>query len=148
MFEKAVLQLHAVVDSQVFLLLTHTPTLKLSNTPPRNSSDSGWLEMVGLVFILIAILFAAYYTSKLVGRFTLGQLKNSNFHVIDSYRISPNKFLQIVKIANKYIVISVSKDNVQFITELDETEVFIREANIKENMSFKQIFEKIKNRAE
>lgn len=139
-------QLHSLVGSKVVLLSTPTPQLK-SPIESQNSSR-GWLEMIGLVFILIIILLAAYYTSKLVGKLTLSQLKNSNFQVIDTYRISPNKFLQIVKVANKYVVISVSKDNITMIAELEESEVFIREANIKENMSFKQIFEKIKNKAE
>ncbi len=128
------------------VLTSPAPTIKPSDNP--FPGDSSWLQLVGLVFILIAILFAAYYTSKLVGKFSIGQLKNSNFHVIDTYRISPNKFLQIIKVGNKFIVISVSKEHVQFITELDESEVFIRDTQSKENMSFKQIFEKIRNKAD
>ena len=78
----------------------------------------------------------------------MGQLKNSNFKVIDTYRISPNKFLQIVKIANKFVVISVGKDAVNFITELDESEVFIRDDSTKENINFKQILEKMRNKTD
>ena len=139
MMGKTLVLLHSFVGS------TPTPTLKLSGGP---TSNHDWLQLVGLVFILIIILFAAYYTSRLVGKFSLGQLKNSNFQVIDTYRISPNKFLQIVKVSNKFIVLSVSKDNIQFITELDESEVFIRDINNKENLSFKQIFDKIRNKPE
>lgn len=145
MLAKTVVQFESLIKCN-WLLATPTPISKAGNDITRRSG--GWLEMVGLVFILIMILFAAYYTSKFLGKYTMGQMKNSNFHVIDTYRISPNKFLQIVKIANKYIVISVSKDIVSFITELDESEVFIREANVQDNLSFKQIFEKLKNKVE
>jgi len=137
--------LHSFVGSHNVLLSAPTPTLKVSGGP---TPDHDWLQLVGLVFILIIILFAAYYTSRLVGKFSLGQLKNSNFQVIDTYRISPNKFLQIVKVSNKFIVLSVSKDNIQFITELEESEVYIRDVNNKENLSFKQIFDRIRNKAE
>ena len=139
MIGKTLVLLHSLVGT------TLTPTLKQSGGPTPNHD---WLQLVGLVFILIIILFAAYYTSRLVGKFSLGQLKNSNFQVIDTYRISPNKFLQIVKVSNKFIVLSVSKDNIQFITELEESEVFIRDINNKENLSFKQIFDKIRNKPE
>ncbi len=105
------------------------------------------MELIGLLFILILILFAAFYATKIVGKVSAGQFKHSNFKVIDTYRISPNKYMQIVKVANKYLVIAVSKDSIKFITELEETEVSIKDINAKENMSFKQILEKVRNKS-
>jgi flagellar protein FliO/FliZ len=102
------------------------------------------LQLVGLVVLLIVILIATYYTTKFVGGIKLGQLKNSNFIVIDTYHISQNKALQIVKVANKYIVIAIGKDTINFITELDESEVLIRDMNNKDKLQFKQILEKLK----
>lgn len=125
-----------------------TPSSAPSEVPYEISHSNNFLEMIGLVFIMVLILIAAYYTSKYVGKFSMGQFKNSNFKVIDTYRISPNKFLQIVKVANKYIVIAVSKDTVHYITELDENEIFIRETGIKENISFKQILDKMRNKTD
>jgi flagellar protein FliO/FliZ len=109
------------------------------------STMDSFLQLVGLVVLLVVILFAAYYTSKFVGGIKLGQMKNSNFQVIDAYRISPNKVIQIVKIANKYIVIAIGKDTVNYITELDEAEVYIRETHTGEKQSFKQTLEKLRN---
>jgi flagellar protein FliO/FliZ len=116
--------------------------------PQGTSSYDSPLQLVGLVFLLIIILIAAYYTSKLIGGIKLGQMKKSNFQVIDSYRVTPNKALQIVKIGNKYVVISIGKDNINFITELDEAEVIIRESHQGEKQSFIQIFDKLKNKNE
>lgn len=110
---------------------------------PEFSTANNVLQLIGLVLLLIVILAAAYYTSKFLGKLKLGQLKSSNFNVIDSYQISPNKMLQIVKIANKYVVISVSKDNISFITELDEAQVLLKDTNIGEKQNFKQIFNKL-----
>jgi flagellar protein FliO/FliZ len=123
-----------------------TPAARQIETTNGISNPDNIFQLLGLVFILIMILIAAYYTSKFVGKMSLGQFKNSNFKVIDTYRISPNKFIQIVKIANKYIVLAVGKDNINYITELDESEVLTKDDNAKENMNFKQILEKIKNK--
>ena len=112
------------------------------------SSTNNVLELLGLCLLLVIILFAAYYTSKFVGRYKLGQLKDSNISVIEAYRISTNKMLQIVKIGNKYVVIGVSKDNITVITELDESEVLIHEANEGEKQSFRQILDKIRGKKE
>lgn len=117
-------------------------------TPDSFSTTNNVLQLLGLVVLLIIILIAAYYTSRFVGRYKLGQLKNSNIQVIEIHRISNSKMLQIIKIANKYVAIGVSKDNITFITELDEGEVLTHEFNEGEKESFRQIFDKIKGKKE
>ena len=125
-----------------------TPSPETNSVTHVVSQANSIFELIKLIFILALILVAAYFVTKYVGKVSMGQLKNSNFKVIDTYRISPNKFIQIVKIANKFVVISVGKDAVNFITELDESEVFIRDDNTKENVNFKQILEKMRNKTD
>jgi flagellar protein FliO/FliZ len=129
---------------------TPLPTVGDASDPiPQglSSYDSVW-QLVGLIALLIIILVAAYYTSRFIGGIKLGQMRKSNFQVIDSYRVTPNKVLQIVKIGNKYVVIAIGKDDIHFITELDEAEVIIRESHQVEKQSFKQILDKLKNNNE
>lgn len=112
--------------------------------PEKISTFDNVLQLLGLVLLLILILIAAYYTSRFVGRYKLGQLKDSNIQVIEIYRISTNKMLQIVKIANKYVVLAVCKDQITYIMDLDESQVLTHEAKEVEKQSFRQIFEKLK----
>jgi flagellar protein FliO/FliZ len=121
---------------------------KSEATPESFSTTNNVLQLLGLILLLIVILIAAYYTSKFVGRYKMGQLKNSNIQVIEAYRISTNKMLQIVKISNKYLVLAISKDNITCITELDESEVLAHEINEDEKQSFRHIFEKIRGKKE
>lgn len=114
------------------------------NTPESFSTSNNVLELLGLCLVLAIILLAAYYTSRFIGRYKLGQLKDSNFQVIDMYRISNSKMLQIVKIANKYVVIGIGKDQITYITELDEGEVLTHEVKEGETQSFRDVFEKLK----
>lgn len=135
------------------LLGTPTPspavTDSIGSISGESSGYNSFWQLAGLVLMLIIILIAAYYTSRIVGGIKLGQLRRSNFQVIDSYRITPNKTLQIVKIGNKYIVIAIGKDDVNYITELDESEVILKEFHQGEKQgleqSFKQILDKLKN---
>lgn len=117
-------------------------------SPEKISTTDNILQLLGLCLLLVIILVAAYYTSKFVGRFKLGQLKDSNIQVIESYRISTNKMLQIVKIANKYVVIGVSKDHITNIIELDEDEVVTRTVDEGSKQSFRQILEKFRGNKE
>ncbi len=126
---------------------TSMPGDNTGNVIAGKDYDSIW-QLVGLVVILIIILVAAYYTSRFIGGIKLGQMKKSNFQVIDTYRVTANKALQLIKVGNKYLVISIGKDEINFITELEETEVIIRENNQGETQSFKQILDKLKNKNE
>lgn len=128
---------------------TAAPGTVNQTIPEIAGSGSGldsFLQLIGLVFLLIIILIATYYTTRLVGGIKQNQLKNSNFQVIDAYRVSANKVVQIVKIGNKYIVLGIGKDTINYITELEEAEVLIRENNASEKISFKQILEKVRNK--
>ena len=119
-----------------------TPYLEQSS-----SSGSLW-QLVGLVILLIIILIAAYYTSRFVAQLKLGQQRKSNFQVIDTYRISTTKVLQIVKVGNHYLLLAIGKDTVSLLKELDETEVILREAPPCEKLNFKQLLDKLKNNNE
>jgi flagellar protein FliO/FliZ len=147
MYEKTMVLLQATIDELNSATPTPTPAPDMAGKVTEglagtsSSLDSFW-QLLGLVFLLIVILIATYFTTRFVGQVKLGQMKKSNFQVIDAYRISPNKVVQIVKIGNKYIVLGIGKDTVNYITELDEAEVLVRELHTGEKMSFKQILEK------
>lgn len=104
------------------------------------------MQLVGLLLILCFILVAAYYTSKFVGKAKINQYKNSNFKVIDSYKISQNKVLQLIQVGTKYIVISICKDTINVMMELEESEVLITEPLADKKVNFKEILEKFKNK--
>lgn len=136
--------LQAIVDK----VNNASPTPPVENVQATLPSGSGWdnfIQLIGLVILLALILIATYYTTRFVGNVKLGQMKNSNFKLIDAYRISPNKLLQIVKIGNKYVVLAVCKDAITFITELDEENVTARDFQTKEKLTFSQLLEKVRN---
>ena len=81
------------------------------------------IELIGLIVIFLVVLVACYFTTKFIAGKQMGQKRIGNFEVIETFAISQNKYLQLVRTGNKYIVISVTKEAVSFITELDENEV-------------------------
>ena len=55
------------------------------------------LKLIGLIILCILIIAASYFTTKFVGQRQLKGSAKSNFRNIDIYRISTNKYLQIVE---------------------------------------------------
>ncbi len=110
-----------------------------SSLPVYNSSKS-WFELLGLLLLFIFIVVGCYFTTRFVANKQLRQKKYNNFKVIDTYRITQNKFLQIVQIGTRYVVISITKDNISFIAEVYEEELLHKEeTEAKKEINFKQI---------
>ena len=98
---------------------------------------------VFLVFILILVL--TYFTTKFVGTFQAQRSVGRNFELIETYRITNGKYLQLMKVGSKYVVIAISKDTVSTVCELSEDEVMdFPDDNMQMSDSFKMIFDKAK----
>jgi len=106
------------------------------------SSMDNFLQLLGVTALFIFVLILTYFTTKLVSGVKSTREKGSNFKVIETYKVAPNKFLQIVQIGEHYIVISVGKDDIQYITELSKEEITTPELSTL-NLSFSDILSKI-----
>lgn len=102
-------------------------------------------RLVVLVLVFVFVLFLAYIAARISGSFQSNVInKNSNIKVIEIFRISPNKTIEIVKIGEHYLALAVSKDNVELLAELDESEIKEQERTL-EPIDFKKILDKMKN---
>ena len=76
------------------------------------------VQFITLLIVFIFVLALTYFTTRFIGSYQKNLGVNSNFKVIDGYRISNTKYIQIIQVGKKYLVIAVSKDNVELLTEL------------------------------
>ena len=106
------------------------------------SSFDNFLQLLGMTLLFIVVLAITYFTTKFVGGVKMDRDRKSNFKVIESYKITPNKFLQLVEVGGKYIVIAISKDSIQYITELDASKVKEMELP-KLDIKFSEVFNKV-----
>ena len=86
----------------------------------RAESFTQFLTVI-LVFLLVLAL--TWFTTRFVGNYQKARSVNRNFEVIETYRITNGKYLQIVKIGEKYMVIGIGKDNITSICELSADDI-------------------------
>ncbi len=87
---------------------------------------SGWesfFQLIGVLLIFLFVLAITYVTTKWIGQYQQGLMQNKNIQVVETFRVSNNKFIQIIQVGKKYLVISVCKDVVNILTELAEEEL-------------------------
>lgn len=100
-----------------------------------------FLQVLSLFIILVGILFATYYVTKWIAKSGSIQNQAKNIKVIETFKIAPNKYIQIIRLGNRYYSIAVTKEQVTFLTALEEEQLdfSVSEKNGKA-MSFKELF--------
>lgn len=102
-------------------------------------------QFVTVFLVFIAVLVLTYFTTRWIGKFQKLQTNNKNFEIIETCRITPNKYLQIVKAGKKYLVIAIGKDTVTMLTELAEDDIEFTQDKAIAADSFQKIFDKAKD---
>lgn len=101
------------------------------------------VQFITVLLLFILVLGITYLTTRWIGNYQKGKVICNNIEIIETHRISPNKYIQIVRIGNRYVAMSVCKDTVTMLTDLDKDELQIVQAT--EQPDFKEIFDKVKN---
>lgn len=105
---------------------------------------AGMLESAARLFTVILIflfvLLLTYGTTRYIARFQKQQIDTTNIEIVETSRIAPNKYLQIVRAGEKYILLAVCKDTVTMLSELDPGTLKPKQET--SQMDFKQILEK------
>lgn len=104
----------------------------------KSSSAGSLAQLLTVILIFAFVLFITAFTTKYIANFQKAQGLNRNMEVIESIRITNNKFLEVVRAGNKYIVIGVGKDEITMLTEIDGESLIKADGekpNVKETFS-------------
>lgn len=100
-------------------------------------------QFITVLLIFLFVVAITYFTTRYIAGYQKNLIRTGNMELVESLRISNNKYLQIVKTGNKYLVIAVCKDTVTFLTELEESELIISKEEAV-GLDFKGLLEKAK----
>ena len=107
-----------------------------------SGTTEGAAQFLTVFVIFLAVLAITYYTTRIVGKYQKLQGFNRNFEAIETYRVTGNKFLQLIRVGKRYFIVAVGKDEISLISEVSEEDIELDpEVNSVANDRFKQIFE-------
>lgn len=106
--------------STLYFLATHSSETANTSFPGTRGS---FLELLGIIAIFIIVLVLCWATTKFVATRSIRQKNTGNFEVIETYAIAKDRYLQLVRIGEKYFAIAVSKDNISMLVEIPEIEI-------------------------
>ena len=111
-----------------------------------SSSTKGIIDIIVVFVMFLFVLALAYFAARLVGRFQGNVQSRSNIKILETARVANNKFIQLVKIGDRYFAIGVGKDDITFLTELTEDDLNMDTINNPSNGSFKDILSQLQKK--
>ena len=103
-----------------------------------------FVQFITVLLIFVFVLVITLYVTRWIAKVQKGVTSGKNIEIIETMRISSTQYIQIVKIAEEYMAIGVSKDNISMLTKLDESKIVACDDN-NQDMSFSEVFAKLKN---
>ena len=109
-----------------------------------SSGMDGILQFITVLLIFVIVLAVTYFVTRWVGNYQKMQNSGNNIQIVESVRISPSAYVEILRVGKKYIAVAVSKENVTYLTDLSEDEITLREDSGVSTLDFGSILEKVK----
>lgn len=109
----------------------------------EGTRTSSIAQFFTLLILLAVVLGITYFTTQWIAGYQKGQMAASNMEVLETMRLSNNKYVQIVRVGEKYLAIAVCKDTVTVLTELSKEQLHEKDM-LATGKSFKDIFKHAK----
>ncbi len=108
----------------------------------NTSSLNSIAQLFSVIVIFLFVLALTYFVTRWTGNYQKGKLAGTHVEVLESTRIAPNKYVEIVRVGDKILVLGIGKDTVTMLTELDEASWEASVPHGEKAASFKDILRK------
>lgn len=98
-----------------------------------------------VLLIFAGVLALTYFTTRFVAGYQKSKMSSGNINVLETFRISNNKYIQIVRVGDKVFAVAFAKDSVTLLGELNEDSLSFPESGEDFSMDFKEVFKNATN---
>lgn len=104
-----------------------------------------YMQFITVLILFVLILAVTYLVTRWIAKVQKDKIGVGNLEVIETCRITPNKYIQIVRAGEKYLVIAIGKDEVHMLSELSEDELVLQKEAQEQPMNFAGILDRVRN---
>ena len=106
----------------------------------------GLAQFITVLVLFVIVLWVTWAVTKWTASYQKGKGAGGNIEMLESFRIASDKYVQIIRVADKYLAVAVAKDTVTFLAQLDESALVWRESAVGVKMNFQEILEKVREK--
>ena len=105
-----------------------------------------YIQFITVLIIFLFVLLVTYCVTKWTAGYQRSQAANANAEILETIRLSGNKYIQIIRVGRKYLALAICKDTVTMLTEIPEQDLIFSDGSANKTLGFKDILEKIQNK--
>lgn len=105
-------------------------------------TGDSFLQFITVLLLFLFVLFITWFTTRWIAGYQKGKAAGSNLEMIESMHLAGNKYLQIVRAGETYLVIASGKEEVHMLATLREEELNLTVKSEGQETDFKKILEK------
>lgn len=98
----------------------------------QTSSFESVAQLIGILLIFIFVLGITYLTTRWIAGYQKEHSFNRNLKVVETLKITTNKYIQLIEAGDEYLVIAIGKDEVRLLTKLAKEQL--------ENLPSEEVF--------
>ncbi len=104
-----------------------------------------FVQLITLVIIFALVLAMTYFATRFVGNYKKEKMAGTNISVLETFRLSNSKYIQIIKMGSKFLAIAICKDSVTVLCELQESDLEFTEVSTQvKSENFKAVLDKFR----
>lgn len=89
----------------------------------KTSGFSNFMQLLGVLLIFVFVLAITYLTTRWIAGYQKSRSFNKNLKVIETLKLTQNKYIQIIEAGEVYLVIGVGKDEISMLTTLTKEQL-------------------------
>lgn len=97
-----------------------------------------------VLLIFVGVLAITFWTTRWIAKYQKMQSTNRNIEVVETCRLTANKYVQILRMGDTYVAVAVCKDTVTLLGEIPKEQLDFRSGEGRSSIDFKGILEKAK----
>lgn len=102
-----------------------------------------YVQFMTILVLFVFVLGITYVVTRWIGGYQKSAASNANMEVVETLRMSNNKYVQIIRIGQKYLAVAVCKDSVTMLTEIPKEDLCLAEGSSGGLSGFKDVLTKI-----
>ena len=79
-----------------------------------------YVQFMTVLILFLLVLAVTYFVTKWMAGYQRGRVSNANMEVLETISLTSNKYIQLIRIGQKYLAVAICKDTVTMLTEIPE----------------------------
>ncbi len=105
-----------------------------------------YIQFMTVLILFLLVLAVTYFVTKWMAGYQKSRLSNANLEIVETIGLSNNKYIQIIRVGQKYLAVAICKDTVTMLTEVSEQELILSDGSVPKAMGFKDILDKVQRK--